>query len=91
MVDDSNNIAVLLEGIRGEIALGEERLKGKLDEVDYLKKREELKTELYRALKRVEDKADADNKKLDTRLNNLYIKVAGMSGAIGLLSYMMSQ
>jgi len=69
MADDS--IPVLLTKIRGEIELGEERLSNKMDIADFLREKEALKTEFYRAIKVVDDK-----------INSLYWKAAGISGGI---------
>lgn len=68
---DLADLRVILEGISGEISLGEERLKSKLDSTEYLK-------DMIATAKETNKQLAA----LHTRINGLYIKIAGASGVI---------
>lgn len=71
MSGDVDALKNLLTELRGEINLGEEKLNSKMNEADYLREKEVLKADFYRALKAVDD-----------RINGLYIKVAAFSSII---------
>lgn len=70
-----SDLRVILEGLSGEITLGEERLKSKLDTTEYLK--DTIKTTTI-TNKKIEE--------LHIRINGLYLKIAGATGIlVGLL------
>lgn len=71
MSAELNEIKVLLAEISGEIALSEERIKNKVEKTEFLEKMQELKEEVMPVIRKV-----------DKRIDGLYIKVTGASGIL---------
>lgn len=71
MSNEINELKLLLAELNTVIAVSEEKLTNKLDEAEFLKRMSERDGKLYAAINKIND-----------RLNGLYVKVVGASGAV---------